>query len=274
MRRALRALSTVLIVSGALLILDAGLTLVWQEPVSAVYARFHQQELAGQLAGLQDVTELQLRALDQLRTERRRVAFLARALRRRAKPGDPIGRIEIARMRINFVVVEGTDTASLQKGPGHYPDTTFPGLRGTVAIAGHRTTYLAPFRRLNLMRKGDPIVLDMPYARFVYRTELRTIVSPTAYRYVTRRVGHDRLALTACHPLYSAAQRIVVFARLVDVQPRGRARPAAAAHGPAPPVAAGGRFPWLLVGVVVVLLLGALAAAALVARRRRGRRVG
>jgi sortase A len=64
----------------------------------------------------------------------------------------------------------------------------------------------------------------MPYARFTYRTELRRIVDPGAYAYVTARKRYDRLALTACHPLYSAAKRIVVFARLVDVQARGRAR--------------------------------------------------
>jgi sortase A len=223
-RRALRALSSVLIVSGSLLIFDAGLTVVWQEPVSLVYAHFNQEALAGELVDAADLTELQLSTLNRLDSERRRITFLARALRRRAKPGQPIGRIRSARMGINFVVVQGTDGDSLRKGPGHYPDTTFPGLRGTVAIAGHRTTYAAPFRRLNLMRKGDRILVDMPYARFVYRVELRRIVDPDAYEYVTHRVGYNRLALTACHPLYSAAQRIVVFARLVSVQARGLAR--------------------------------------------------
>ena len=224
MRRTLRGLSSVLIISGLLMILDAGLTLLWQEPVSALYARFNQRALAGQLAGLENLTQLQLRTLDRLRTERRRIAFLARAQRQRARPGHAIGRIKIDRIKIDFVVVEGTDPETLRKGPGHYPDTALPGLRGTTALAGHRTTYLAPFRKLNQMRKGDLIEVDMPYGRFVYRTQLRRIISPTAYEYVTHRVGYDRLALTACHPLYSAAQRIVVFARLVSVEARGRAR--------------------------------------------------
>jgi sortase A len=224
LRQVLRALSTVLIVSGAMLIADAGLTLVWQEPISAVYAKIQQRQLAGQLNDLENLTDLQLRALQRLRTENRRVAFLARLLRRRSEPGDAIGRIKIKRMGINFVVVEGTDPGDLRKGPGHYADTPFPGIRGTVAIAGHRTTYLAPFRKLNQMRRGDLITVEMPYARFTYRTELRQIVDPGAYAYVTARKRYDRLALTACHPLYSAAKRIVVFARLVDVQARGRAR--------------------------------------------------
>jgi sortase A len=223
-RQALRALSTVLIVSGAMLIADAGLTLVWQEPISAVYAKLQQRQLAGQLNDLENLTDLQLRALERLRTENRRIAFLARLLRRRSEPGDAIGRIKIKRIGINFVVVEGTKPEDLRKGPGHYGDTPFPGIRGTVAMAGHRTTYLAPFRKLNKMRRGDLITLEMPYGRFTYRTEQRRIVDPSAYAYVTARKRYDRLALTACHPLYSAAQRIVVFARLVDVQARGRAR--------------------------------------------------
>src|SRR3954449_11241354 len=191
-RRALRALSTVLIVSGAMLIADAGLTLVWQEPISAVYAKLQQRQLAGQLNDLENLTDLQLRALQRLRTENRRIAFLARLVRRRSVPGDAIGRIKIKRMGINFVIVEGTDPGYLRKGPGHYADTPFPGIRGTVAIAGHRTTYLAPFRKLDKMRRGDLITLEMPYAQFTYRTELRQIVDPGAYAYVTARKRYDR----------------------------------------------------------------------------------
>src|SRR5215210_6367901 len=96
-RQTLRALSTVLIVSGAMLIADAGLTLIWQEPISAVYAKLQQRHLAGPLNHLENLTDLQLRALERLRTENRRIAFLARLLRRRAEPGDAIGRIKIKR---------------------------------------------------------------------------------------------------------------------------------------------------------------------------------
>jgi len=224
MRRALRTLSSVLIISGCLLLLDAGLTLLWQEPVSAVYAKYNQDALAGDLDDLEQLNALQLRALSQLRTEQQRIAFLARALRRRAREGDAIGRIRIARINASFVFVQGTRPASLRKGPGRYPDTTFPGLRGTIAVAGHRTTYLAPFRRIDELRRGDRIVLEMPYARFTYRMEQQRIVDPDAYEFVTRRRGYERLALTACHPLYSARQRIVVFARLAKVEALGAAR--------------------------------------------------
>jgi sortase A len=224
MRRALRALSTILIVAGVLLIADAGLTLAWQEPISAIYARLTQNQLGDDLRHLERVppTELQRRALARLRTEQRRIAFLARVQRRQSKPGDAIGRIRIRKIGISFVVVQGTDGSSLQKGPGHYPDTRFPGLPGTVAIAGHRTTYLAPFRHINDLHKGNVIELEMPYGRFTYSVEKTRIVSPSEYS-VIRSVGYPRLVLTACHPLYSAAQRIVVFARQVAVQARGAA---------------------------------------------------
>ena len=125
-------------------------------------------------------------------------------------------------MRISFDVVQGTDASSLEKGPGHYPATALPGLAQTVAIAGHRTTYLAPFRHLDVLKPGDQVVLTMPYGRFTYVVQYHRIVVPTAL-WVTRNVGYDRLVLSACNPLYSAAQRIVVFARLQDMQPAGAA---------------------------------------------------
>jgi sortase A len=115
-------------------------------------------------------------------------------------------------------MVQGVGTSALRKGPGHYSDTPLPGQPGTVAVAGHRTTYLAPFRAIDRLRRGQPLVLEMPYGRFVYRVEKKRIVPPTATE-VKRRVGYDQLVLTACHPLYSAAQRIVVFGRLERAEP-------------------------------------------------------
>jgi sortase A len=224
MRRALRAISTVLIVAGVLMIADAGITLAWQEPVSALLARIEQNKLSGQLDRIEQrgPTPVQRRVLRALETQRRRIEFLARETRRTAQTGDPIGRIAIPAIGADFVVVQGTDTASLRTGPGHYPSTTFPGLPGTVAIAGHRTTYLAPFRRVDDLKRDDQIVLTMPYGRFTYRVQRTQIVDPDAL-WVTSNVGYQRLVLSACHPLYSAAQRIIVFARLEQVVARGAA---------------------------------------------------
>ena len=223
MRAALRAFSTVLIAAGVLLLLDAGLTLAWQEPVSALYARLNQNALGGDLEKLEAAgpTPLEERALRSLPDQKRKLAFLARSLKRRVDDGDAAGRIRIPEIDANFVVVEGTDDDDLRKGPGLFPETPFPGAGGTVAIAGHRTTYMAPFRNVDDLERGDEIVVEMPYARFEYQVERTRIVDPDA-TWVTKRVGYERLVLTACHPLYSAAQRIVVFARQVRVEPRTR----------------------------------------------------
>ncbi len=188
----LRFVASVLIVSGILMIGDAGATVLWQEPVSSVLAKRQQAQLDEALANP---------------AQRRRV------LKRKPLPGDSIGRIRLPSLKRSYFVIEGTKTGDLRKGPGHYGDTPLPGQRGTVAIAGHRTTYGAPFRSIDKLRRGDPIRIEMPYGRFTYRVEKTRIVDPSEVS-VKRRVAYDRLILSACHPLYSAAQRIVVFARL------------------------------------------------------------
>jgi len=221
-RRFLRPLSALLVVIGGLLLLDAVVTLVWKEPVSALYSRLQQGKLDDRLAKLEgtEPTAVDRRVLSRLGTLDRRLAYAARTLNRRTDDGDPLGRIRIPSIGVSSVVVAGTGTSSLRLGPGHYPGTPLPGARGTVAIAGHRTTYGAPFRRLDRLGRGDRVEVRMPYGTFVYRVEQRRIVAPTAL-WVTRRAGYDRLILSACHPLYSAAKRIVVFARLVDARPKG-----------------------------------------------------
>ncbi len=224
-KRALRSLSTILIISGVLMLSDAGLTLVWQEPVSAVYARILQGGLGDDLRELElaKPSRLDLAALRKLATEKRRMAFLARGLRSDLDRGAAAGRLRIDRIKANYVLVNGTDTVSLRKGPAIYDDVPFPGAPGTTAIAGPRTTYGAPFRNIDKIRKGDELVVEMRYGTFTYEVEKTRIVKPTALE-VIRRVSYDRLVLSACHPLYSAAKRIIVFGRLVAAQARGAAR--------------------------------------------------
>jgi sortase A len=214
MRRALRGLSSVLIATGVLLVLDAVLTVVWQEPVTAIYGKIRQNELGGDLNKLDraPLSSTDRAVLGALHSDQQRIAFLARSMRRHVHDGQAIGRLKIPHIHANFVMVEGTDAASLRKGPGHYPETPFPGMPGTVGVAGHRTTYLAPFNKLDKLQKGDVVRLEMPYATVSYRVERTRIVKPTAV-WVTRPVGHNQLVMTACHPKYSAAERIVVFAR-------------------------------------------------------------
>jgi sortase A len=224
MRRLIRDISSVLIISGGLLLLDAGATLLWQEPVTALVAVVERSQVNKQFLSYRShpLTQLDQHVLVALPSEHSKIAFLARKEEREVSAGDAIGSIQIAAIGVNDSIIQGTDTANLQRGPGHYPETSFPGLGQTVAIAGHRTTYLAPFRNINTLSHGDKIVLNMPYGRFTYVVQYRQIVVPTDVGVIDNH-GYDRLVLSACNPLYSAAQRIVVFARLAHVQPLGAA---------------------------------------------------
>jgi sortase A len=217
-RPVLRFVASVLITSGILMLIDAGLTVTWQEPVSAFFAQQEQDQLGDDLTKEAPLVKADEKKVASIKDSRKRLARLAQLARKRAGTGHAIGRIHLKKLGRDYVVVQGTDTGSLRKGPGHYPSTNFPGEGGTVAIAGHRTTYLAPFRTIDEFKKGDSIQLEMPYGRFTYKVEKTQIVPPSA-TYVTNRVpGAERLVLSACHPLYSAAQRLIVFARLTDAR--------------------------------------------------------
>jgi sortase A len=224
-RRLLRDLSAVLIISGLLLLIDAGVTLIWQEPLTALIATIERGEIDQRYLSYRaaPLSTLDQRSLGLLRAIPRRIAYLARRELRQVPTGAAMGRITLPKIGASFIVVQGTDDSSLQKGPGHYPTTALPGLGQTVAIAGHRTTYLAPFRHIDALAHGDRIIMTMPYGRFVYLVQHTKIVAPNAW-WITRNVGYDRLVLSACNPLFSAAQRIVVFARLVQTVPLGAAR--------------------------------------------------
>jgi len=228
--RVLRWASAALILVGALALLDAGVTLIWQEPFSALYATLQQDRLRSALGDLERArpTAGERARLERTAEERKRVALLARELQDHAAPGSAVGRIRIPRIGIDFVVVYGTGVEELEKGPGIYtravyPGTRFPGLGGTTAIAGHRTTFLEPFRRIDELKKGDRILLDMPYAHFVYTVTRTRIVVPTDVEAAIGNVGHSRLVLSACTPLFSAAERLIVEARLTRMTPAGAA---------------------------------------------------
>jgi sortase A len=221
-RRLLRDVSSVLIISGILLLLDVAVTLVWQEPLTALVGALKRDEIDRRLVRRAPLSKVDLSALLTLAAGEERISYLARREEHQLAAGDALGSILIPKLGVSFEVVQGTDSASLEKGPGHYPATSLPGLGQTVAIAGHRTTYLAPFRHIDAVRRGNRIVVTMPYGRFTYVVQYRRVVAPSAL-WVIRDVGYDRLVLSACTPLYSAAKRIIVFARLRQVVPLGPA---------------------------------------------------
>ncbi|MGO9754019.1 MAG: class E sortase [Solirubrobacteraceae bacterium] len=224
MRRLIRDISSVLIIAGLLMVIDAAVTVIWQEPVTAAIALVKRDQIDQRYLSFRTVplSAVQQRALQSLAEMPAKIAFLAQREAREVPTGAAIGRLVIDKIGVSFEIVQGTDTASLEKGPGHYPSTAFPGLGQTVAIAGHRTTYLAPFRNINELIHGDLIQVDMPYADFTYIVQYHQVVLPTAW-WITDNVGYERLVLSACNPLYSASQRIVVFARLRAVDPVAQA---------------------------------------------------
>lgn len=185
--------------------------------------------------------------------------------------GDPIGRIEIPRIGLKAVVVEGVGVDDLKAGPGHYPDTPFPGQKGNAAIAGHRTTYGAPFARIDELQPGDPIIVTTVQGTFRYEVMAQPdgsgheIVSPDRVE-VLDDAGDNRLTLTACHPKYSAAQRIIVRAVLVG-EPLPAPPPRATPAAPQQAGVSGQAIPKL-----PAILWGLLCAAIWIAAWRAGKR--
>jgi sortase A len=229
--RWLRAVAVGLIAGGILLLADATVTLVWQEPISALYATLRQGSLSSALRREESErpTRAEQQALTKLSAQQARIAYLASTLQQHAGRGSPVARIRIPRIAASFVVVNGTSESALRSGPGIYPSTAFPGGGDTTAIAGHRTTYLAPFRHIDALRPGDKIKLEMPYADFTYSVTGSRVVAPTDFQAAVANVGYPRLVLSACTPLFSAAKRILVFARLTATVAKGTGLPPAVA---------------------------------------------
>jgi sortase A len=147
------------------------------------------------------------------------------------KAGDPIGRLRIPLIDLDRLVQQGArgsagldpdaDRALLRNGPVHYGLTPLPGAGEPFAVAGHRTTYGAPFYKIDRLRRGDRIFLETPYARFRYAVAKTTVVSPDDVS-VLRDRGYG-LVLTTCTPPYSASHRLIVWAVLEHATPLKRA---------------------------------------------------
>ncbi len=212
-RRAARIVGTTLVVVGVGALAWTIVTWQWQDPFTALYTHWQQGKLRAQYAHLVATWRPHVPPAADAPTK---VALEAAALRRDAHPGEAIGRIVVGRLGLHMTFVDGTDETSLEKGPGLDRRTYMPGQNRLVYIAGHRTTYLAPFAHIEDIRPGDYIRLEMPYATFVYRAFRHEIVPATAL-WVLRSPRHELLRLQACHPRFFATHRYIVDARLVRV---------------------------------------------------------
>lgn len=215
MRRHLHRLGTLLVVVGLAGLAWAFVVWRWQDPATYVYTRYEQHRLSDRLAAIAVATPAPPPSA-------RAIAAAARRFRLAAKPGQPDGRIIVPRLGISFVVVEGTDASDLEHGPGRDRESFMPGEGNLVYIAGHRTTFAAPFSHIDAMRPGDTIRLVMPYGTFVYVATGHSIVAADDLA-VLRPRRRELLALQACHPRFFATQRYIVWARLWRVEtPAGR----------------------------------------------------
>ena len=133
--------------------------------------------------------------------------------------GKPVGRLVVPRLGLKSIVVNGTAHDDLTKGPGRELHTFMPGENELVYVAGHRTTYLAPFAKIDKLKPGDPVTFVLPYGTFHYEITGHKIVGASDLA-VLRSHHREQLVLQACHPRFFATHRYLAYARLVRVEPR------------------------------------------------------
>jgi sortase A len=219
MRRPVRILGTVLVVAGSLTLVWALLVWQWQDPFTALYTKWKQHQLSSQYDKRVHTFTATIPSTN-LADERASIARAAKRYRSSSPRGEAIGRIHVPRMGLNMVLVNGTDHNSLKKGPGRDQRTFMPGENRLVYIAGHRTTYLAPFSHIDRMKPGDRVTIEVPYGTFIYTVTHHKIVKATDLS-VLRSPRHELVELQACHPRFFASHRYIVYARLLRVEPRG-----------------------------------------------------
>jgi sortase A len=250
-RRWLRISGSLLLGAGVLTLAWVAVVWQWQDPFTALYSTYQQQRLAAgyeaRVAAFEPAVvperrptadpdrpskpssespsespskrpEHSLKPVD-VRAEQRLVALEARRYRRSLQIGDPVGRLRVPRMGLTTVVVAGTSSGSLTKGPGWYPGSYLPGEGELIYVAGHRTTYGAPFAQIESMRPGDLVTMEVPYGTFIYRVTSSVIVPADDLARLTSH-GRELLALQACHPRFFASHRYIVYAKPMRVLPR------------------------------------------------------
>ena len=223
MRRAVRTAGLLLIAAGVAFLVWGVAVWQWEDPFTSAYTAYEQRKLDDhydEAAAAYDPPAARPTSRPvSLATRRRDVAAAARAYRRSLERGEALGRLRIPRLDLDMVVVQGTDEESLKKGPGHYPYSFLPGERRLIYVAGHRTTYGAPFSRIDRLRKGDRVMMELPYATVEYRVTGHRIVPATATE-VLRSGRTEVLALQACHPRFFASHRWIAYATPVKITPR------------------------------------------------------
>jgi sortase A len=218
-RRYIRLLGTLLAVAGVLLLIWSLLVWQWQDPFTALYTKWKQRQLATQYVKRTESFKPVI-AKNTVAAERASIAREAKRYRLNSTRGEVIGRLRVPRMGVNMLLVNGTDHDTLKKGPGRDSRTFMPGENRLVYIAGHRTTYLAPFSHIDRLRRGDRVTIEVPYGTFIYAVTRHRIVKSTDLS-VLRSPRYEVVELQACHPRFFATHRYIAYAQLLRVEPRG-----------------------------------------------------
>jgi sortase A len=220
LRRLLRLVSVLILLAGVGTLGWAGLTWRWEDPFTGVYTALEQRELSRgyEKRAAQFMQKVQT---DAPAVTPSRIRADAKRYREASWPGAPIGRIRIPRLGLKMIVVNGTDERTLRRGPGRYLGSYMPGEGQLVYVAGHRTTYSAPFSDIDALKQGDRVTLELPYGTFEYRIARSVIVGASDTK-VLRSDGRELLALQSCHPRFFASQRYIAYARPVRVTVPGR----------------------------------------------------
>ena len=212
----------------------------WEDPFTSLYTKYEQRQLATKYDDVVDSYRerpapvaarrptrtspdkpLPEERAASLAAERLRVEREAKRYRLGLTEGVPLGRLKVPRLGLNAIAVNGTEDPTLKKGPARYSGplpSYVPGEGELVYIAGHRTTYDAPFSKIDRLRPGDAVVFELPYATFEYVVTGHRIVDADDVS-VLRSHGREVVALQACHPRFFASHRYIVYAKLVRVVP-------------------------------------------------------
>ena len=218
-------LGTFLLVIGIGVLAWAATVYLWKDPFTTAYTAYEQRRLASNLDSAFESWEPApepkpvSRPAPTPRPRHDDVSREAKRFRLESEDGDAIARLKVPRLDLSVVVVNGTTTSDLRRGPGRHEDSFLPGEGELVYVAGHRTTYGAPFSDINELEPGDTITVDLPYGTVGYRVTRHRIVDDNDLSVLESR-GREELVLQACHPRFFASQRYLVYARPVSVEAR------------------------------------------------------
>ena len=222
-------LGTLLLVIGLGVLAWAATVYLWKDPFTTAYTAYEQRRLASNLD--ENFESWQPAPVPKPvsrptptpkpipKPKHDDLSREAKRFRLASDNGDAIARLRVPRLDLNLVVVNGTNASDLRRGPGRHEDTFMPGEGKIVYVAGHRTTYGAPFSDINQLDVGDTITVELPYGSVEYRVTSHRIVDDNDLT-VLKSHGREELVLQACHPRFFASQRYLVYARPVSTEAR------------------------------------------------------